>query len=297
MAAIMDRRTVFIAFAAVGTVGLLAVIANHRGTEAAPTTLETVVPERQSDSESSANNRRSVVALERETRPDPPPDTNASENEPAPSSAATPGESEAERLDRALIWLRGALPDKFARLTAAELAALKELDLQGAEITDEDLRLLADLSGLETLNLRGTSITDSGIAHIWNLDQLKSLELRGTKVTGSGLQNLPRNLEALVLTDTQVTGDDLIRLPPMAQLSTLKLNFLELQDPALEALAALPALRHLELDQSGITDAGARRLFELQPGLTRIEMRSTAVTEETLAELKAAYPGCEFVVE
>ena len=39
------------------------------------------------------------------------------------------------------------------------------------------------------------------------------------------------------------------------------------------------------------------RILALNPDLTRIELRNTAVGSDSLQELAAHYPGCEFVLE
>jgi len=80
-------------------------------------------------------------------------------------------------------------------------------------------------------------------------------------------------------------------------LATLKLNFLALSDFTVEPLAAQPALRHLELDGTALTDAGLRRLLELLPALNRIEARNTRVSPELARELASARPELQLVLE
>lgn len=196
-----------------------------------------------------------------------------------------------------LAWLRAVLPERYGALDDAALLALEELDLRGAELTDADLYRLAAFPNLARLSLRGTAITDAGLAALTGLP-LTQLDLRGTAVTGNGFALLPvTRLEALHLTDTQVTERDLARLPSLPALATLKLNFLALSDFTVETLSAQPALRHVELDGTGLTDTGLRRLLELLPALTRIEARNTQVTSELRGELRRTHPTLELVLE
>jgi hypothetical protein len=184
--------------------------------------------------------------------------------------------------------------ERFGALTPEEAAALEELDLRGTEVTDEDLRHLAALPALARLGLRGTAVGDAGLVHLQEL-ALETLELRGTQVTGGGLGRLPWTLESLDLTGTQLESSDLYRLPGLPGLGTLDLNFIALDDTALEPLARLPALRHLECDQSRITADGLATLLERNPLLERIELRDTPVDDEQARALMTRYPGCELV--
>jgi hypothetical protein len=209
---------------------------------------------------------------------------------------------EGDRLERrgaesSADWLRRILPERFGELSDQELLALENLDLHGAEVGDEDLWRLALFPALKDLGLRGTKITDAGLAALTRLP-LRALDLRGTQVSGNGFALLPvAELEALHLTDTHVTEADLARLPSMPALKTLKLNFLALSDLSVETLAAQPNLSHLELDQTGLTDEGLRRLLAYLPALMRIEARNTNVSSELRDELQRTRPELQLVLE
>jgi hypothetical protein len=101
----------------------------------------------------------------------------------------------------------------------------------------------------------------------------------------------------LDLTDTLVREDALYRLPRFSALSSLDINRLPVGDGVGEALARQPLLRKLELDGTGITDVGLRRLLELNPNLERIELRGTQVTFAAAKELAEAHPRLTIVQE
>jgi hypothetical protein len=228
-----------------------------------------------------------------------PPDASRSAHdaEPArmPESLVSPHAESAADL---VSWLERVKPGLVDDLTEAQVLALTELDLRGATITDDDLAFVVQLTNLKNLSLYGTPVSDAGLQHLAGLAQLERVVLRGTQVTGTGLQHLPtQNLTALHLCASQITAEDLRFTPVMPNLQTLKLNFLELDDSVVEMLNVYPALRHIELDQSQITDAGLAQLLSLNPGLTRVELRNTKVTGEGIAELSALHPDCEFVEE
>ncbi len=65
------------------------------------------------------------------------------------------------------------------------LKQLRELDLNGSQVTDAGLKVLGqELPALETLKLSGTAVTDAGLTESLALmESLKRLDLRGTKVS------------------------------------------------------------------------------------------------------------------
>ncbi|MEO0651024.1 MAG: hypothetical protein AAFZ65_10135, partial [Planctomycetota bacterium] len=193
---------------------------------------------------------------------------------PAPASIRV-----SERHSAAAAWLAELLPGTYAGLTAEEAALLRELDLRGATLTDADLAVVAGLTNLRQLILRGTEVRDLGVARLGGLDRLETLSLRGTRVEGATLGALPRGLRHLDLTHCPVGDDDLAGLMTMPGLETVDLMGSGVTDGGMETLGRLGSLRKVELDGTAITDAGLRRLLELNPYLTRVEVRNTAVSD------------------
>lgn len=89
------------------------------------------------------------------------------------------GKVSVETLD----WLEVTVGDDFAQLADR----LKEIDLSGRPLTDNDLtRLLVDphhLPFLEDVNLADTPITDASAARLMRLPKIERIDLRGTKVS------------------------------------------------------------------------------------------------------------------
>ncbi|MBI4602403.1 MAG: hypothetical protein HY721_10635 [Planctomycetes bacterium] len=222
----------------------------------------------------------------------PPPPAEAPEPDPANADGLSSG---SPALEAAASWLRSFLPPDRVDLSPEEAAHLRELELHGAEVTDADLEHLAALTNLRSLSLRETAVTDAGLGHLQRLSRLESLDLRGEKVQGPGLRHLPSGLLDLDLSDTKVSTSRLAHLPRLPSLESLDLNRLPIDDAAIEILRSYPSLRRLELDGTAVTDAGLRRLLEVNPALERIEVRGTAVTRAAILELSEAYPGLTVV--
>ena len=196
---------------------------------------------------------------------------------------------------RASAWLQRLHPERYAALTPAALFALAELDLRDCELTDDDLAYLGALPNLTGLELRGTAVTDAGLAQLAAL-RLQTLSLRGTQVGARNLPMLPATLQHLDLTDTRADADACRFLRPLPDLHTLKLNRLPIDDAGLDALPALPRLRHLEIDGAQVTVAGLERLIQRYPLMARIEVRHVPLAPEALADLARRFPQVELVV-
>jgi hypothetical protein len=225
-----------------------------------------------------------------------PPSVPADSPDPPADGRPPPPPASAAEL-HALACLRNLLPDRFAAATLAELRTLAELDLRGTKVNDDDLAAIAALPNLRSLGLRGTAITDQGVRSLHGFHGLEVLELRGTAVTGAGLTGLPITLVHVDLTDTQAGATGYCALPSLPSLATLKLNRLPVTDQEVDAIARWPSLTHVEIDGTAVTAAGVRRLIELLPHLTRLEVRGTGLSDELLAELRARHPRLDLAAD
>jgi hypothetical protein len=93
------------------------------------------------------------------------------------------------------------------------LTELRELRLDGEEITDAGLLYLKGLTGLRVLHLYGRRFTDAGLMHIRGMTKLRELDLSDTKITDAGLVHLKglTELQELNLFSTYgITGAGLV---------------------------------------------------------------------------------------
>lgn len=106
-----------------------------------------------------------------------------------------------------------------------QITTMRELNLGGVRIKDEDLAAIAALKNLTVLHLDNTPITDAGLEHLGALENLTSLNLFGNAITDAGLDRLAglRNLKSLYLAETKVSPQGVARLQknlPNVQIDT-----------------------------------------------------------------------------
>ena len=112
-------------------------------------------------------------------------------------------------------------------------------------LTDADVGVLVQNDNWERLDLDPCSITDKSLGLIARLPRLKSFETGGPSITSAGIEALSAS--------TSLESLDL-RFCPM------------LDDAACDALAKMPALRSVLLNEDNkITAAAARRLAQARP--------------------------------
>jgi uncharacterized protein (TIGR02996 family) len=177
--------------------------------------------------------------------------------------------------------LRGELGDEgFAALCAAGATAnLRALNVSRNELGGDALGALGEagesaLPRCTNLVLSGNSIGDEGLAGLraWkHLAGIETLYLSSCEVSGDGIRALlgggalPK-LEKLCLTDNDDVGDD-----------------------AAAAIAAssagLPRLRHVELINTGLSEAGVKKLAAAKlPALRRIDARRNYLDDDAAGD-------------
>lgn len=156
------------------------------------------------------------------------------------------------------------------------MASLQVLDLNGCDITDRDLSVLAVAAQLTNLDLRNCAkISDSGLQALSSLVRMRRLDLFGcTALTDDGLRALSAMTELEVLTLSHCSGvSHLEAITSLRVLRVLRVYECALTDRALNSLSALTALRTLCLSHcAGVTDAGLMALAGM--ALERLDLES-----------------------
>ena len=208
------------------------------------------------------------------------------------------------------------VPNSVKRLNISKDETKAEPD---ADITDEELVLLAEVSRLQRINLIGCNqITDAGLKHLTGLTQLQTLDLTNCPlVTVKGVQELKNALPGCDITipnavkrlkiskdgteaapDPEITDDELALLREMTRLRKLSLVECEwITDAGLRHVRGLTRLERLDLSFCDkITDAGLEHLKEMTQLQTLILSGCSRVTANGVRKLKNVLPECRIIV-
>ena len=202
------------------------------------------------------------------------------------------------RLDVLRLSLNAISEETLAQL--AKQKQLTELVLRDVPLSDVQFaRLLRNLPRLDRLALRRVGgVSDAGLDSLDSLGRLEVLALVEMDVSGKGLAKLQRldRLRSLDLRKCEdLKTDDYRSLVAVKSLRELKLAGPSADDRAMEAVAAMPAIDSLVIEDSPISAEGIQRLG--QGGLAG-RMRSLAfsrcygVSDDALRAL-AAMPRLE----
>jgi Leucine-rich repeat (LRR) protein len=168
------------------------------------------------------------------------------------------------------------------------LSQLAHLKLSGSGLNESRAEFLATLTGLQTLDLsENKELTGPVLRHIATLVRLRKLDLGGTGLGSSGLTHLDplRDLEKLNLDSSGVSDANLLGLPPLPKLTHLILSSLpNLSDRGFARAGEWTALRHLELTNTPVGDAGVAHLAGL-PNLSYLRLQGTRVTAASFGAL------------
>ncbi len=116
-------------------------------------------------------------------------------------------------------WWNALLPDELSRGVVA-------INLEGCDMSHEDMEVIAGLSELRILNLKGTNVTAQSLVHLRACENLEILSLSKTLIGDEGIDSLVaiKNLQLLELSDTPVTDSGFARLAFSDTLNTIDIR-------------------------------------------------------------------------
>ena len=155
--------------------------------------------------------------------------------------------------------------DTFLNQTDAEkLGTIETFIVDAGLLTDASMPKLASMPNLGHVRLRFSPITDQGLKSLSESASIWLLNLPHARCTSEGVAHLsamPR-LRSLRLGSPQLSGDVARAIADIQTLRTVHLIGVPITDDGLRRIAAMPQLESLYLDDSAVTDAGWRWLFE-----------------------------------
>jgi serine/threonine protein kinase len=145
--------------------------------------------------------------------------------------------------------------------------ALETLDLGGTNLAQVDPSPLAELRHLQTVWIGRTGVGDDTAQALSKIESLEYVWIGETSVSNEGVRAIAAlpHLQGLGLEDTRVTVEGLKPLESTS-LHQLILDGLPITDDDVDHLARLSGLTSLKLSETGITNAGLKRLRNLLPG-------------------------------
>lgn len=164
------------------------------------------------------------------------------------------------------------------------------------EIGNADLEVIKPLNNLEVLKIEGTNIDDNGVKILANWTEVRWLNLSRTKVTDAGLANF-RNchkLYFLSLQNTSISNAGLMHLQSCSKLKLLYLNQTKLTDEAFQFIQNWTELEAIELIGVSVSDRIIPALQTLKK-LTYCDLTKTKVTPDGIKQLSISLPQCKIV--
>ncbi len=230
------------------------------------------------------------------------------------------------RVEHFSLSVAGCAPGLLASIATSSLRVL-DLGriLWSSHVGDAHLAALSPAALLTSLSLGNTSITDAGLRHLHALIALETLDLNNCRlVTTRGVIELARALPALraldlgqmhnqtgidslvglehhpslaklALANTKIGPSDLAVAATLSNLQSLSLMRTQIRDADLAVLLPLaPTLRHLDVNQCGISKTDVLRQFD---ALESLNLLNSSIDKTSFAELRRALPNCKIAGE
>ena len=227
--------------------------------------------------------------------------TTSTSSQSLPAFFASVGTPDREAAKAELSKLRISLPvgavkflniqsDEFTEEHARLLLAFPELDglhLHSVQPTTKMLEHLAQLPALKNLGIFRSPLTDEHLAGLAKAKELVSLQLHETQVQGEGLKHLVdvplRNI------NTMPRAPNLAGFQALGQIKSLEYcPFLGTDecDAKLAAISDLPNLRSINLSNVPLSGAGLKPLQKLT-SLTQLDLPQSGLSDEDLSPLQS----------
>jgi len=191
-------------------------------------------------------------------------------------------------------WFNGEWSDKDLSDRVKMLPKFRSLMLEGKQLTDEGLRILAEnCENLRELHLMNTSVTDAGMKSVGKLTTLDWLVVDNATITDEGLRSLSnlKKLVGLQLIDGQFSDEGLSILLNYPTLGYLETAAQSVHGRVLSTISSCPSLNYLRFACQSTCDDDFRNLVFAR-SLNSLSYDCPLVSSEALEEVMTRLPGC-----
>ena len=195
-------------------------------------------------------------------------------------------------------------PDSLGPL--AQATTLRQLFLSDSTINDQSLETIGQLSELELLDLSRTEITDEGLQTLRRLNSLQRLYLADTSVSGEGLSTFPDShaLSLLNLSGCPLTPEGIQELRRFPELKTLYLDRVQFDDALISHVMDVTTqsntqLQGLFISETPLTDSAIEPLKALAslPNLSLVGLNNAGISKAAFQDLAETTPDTRYLVD
>ena len=177
--------------------------------------------------------------------------------------------------------------------------------VDGPQVTDETIALIAKLPNIELVTFTDAKITDGGLVHFARMHNLEAVSLRSDQLTGAGLVHL-RGLKRFktLIVKGFATDAALEHISKLNDLEVLQIyGTAQITDKGLAQIAKLRNLQTLCLgsyrtgpvrpeDWMKVTDDGLANLYALK-NLEFLKLNTTQVSQAGIDKLQKVLSNCK----
>jgi internalin A len=182
---------------------------------------------------------------------------------------------------------------------------LRKLNLRGTVIADETAASAATLPDLEVLDIADTIVGDFGVEALTTAPKLKELSMGNIRMSEVGFQSLRQftTLSTLDLSGrrhqspSNISERGIEAIASLRQLRVLKLGHTKFPAKSFALLAKMPQIEQLGLEFCPEIDDEALQHLAAWKSLRRVDLYGTNVTAAGVAALREQRPDCQVLWE
>ncbi|WP_020476342.1 leucine-rich repeat domain-containing protein [Zavarzinella formosa] len=189
----------------------------------------------------------------------------------------------------------------------SKLSKLEKLAANGSKLTEDGFKELGKLKALKSLTFwhlgwHGVKLTGTGFAHLAGCESLREFNFSGSTIGREGLEALTKvpQLEKITFYHTRVSDADMELLKKFPHLKSVHVGpqfSMRLGDAGLKTIAGLSTVEELIYNETILTWDGSLQAVAAMPKLSKLTLEEVEVSESDLKQLRAALPKTTITVK